>query len=117
MAIDHVLAVVPVTDIASSSAWYESFFGRAPDNNPMPTLVEWQAAPAGWVQVSLDPDRAGSTLLNFAVDDLTSHIAQLSDRGLHTEPIKDANKGVQLSAINDPDGNRIPVIGGFRVTY
>lgn len=117
MAIDHVLAVVPVTDIDKSGAWYEQFFGRAPDNNPMPTLVEWQTTETGWVQVTQDRQRAGSALLNFAVDDLAAHIAQLSDRGVHTEPIVDAKKGVRLSAMSDPDGNRITLIGGFRVNY
>jgi uncharacterized protein YndB with AHSA1/START domain len=27
------------------------------------------------------------------------------------------NKGVQLSGITDPDGNRITFIGNFRITY
>ena len=70
MSIAHVLAVVPVTDLARSRPWYESLFGRPADNNPMPNLVEWQVVPGGWVQVFIDAERAGSTLLNFAVDDL-----------------------------------------------
>jgi hypothetical protein len=28
-----------------------------------------------------------------------------------------ANKGVQLSAVTDPDGNTITFIGNFRVNY
>ena len=117
MSIEHVLAVVPVNDVEKSRAWYSSLFGRPADNNPMPTLVEWQVLPGAWVQVFNDPERAGSGLLNFAVDELEGHLSQVRGRGLDTGEIVEANKGVRLSTINDPDGNTITFIGGFRVVY
>jgi glyoxylase I family protein len=117
MSIDHVLAVVPVTDLATSRPWYESLFGRSADNNPMPNLAEWQVVPGGWVQVFIDTGRAGSTLLNFAVDDLECHLDALNQRGLAPSEIVEANMGVRLSTIADPDGNAIRLIGGFRVHY
>ena len=117
MSIDHVLAVVPVSDVDKSAQWYADLFGRPADNNPMPTLVEWQARPGAWVQVFHDAERAGSGLLNFAVDDLEAHLDELRTRGLAPGEIVDANKGVRLSTITDPDGNTIRLIGGFRVEY
>ncbi|WP_231750737.1 VOC family protein [Mycobacterium sp. NAZ190054] len=99
MSITHVLAVVHVTDIATSRRWYESLFGRPEDNNPMPTLVEWQVLPGAWVQVFHDPDKAGIDEINFAVDDLEGHIAELAGRGLAPGDIVDASKGVRLSAV------------------
>ena len=117
MSIQHVLAVVPVSDLQVSSRWYEALFGRPADNNPMPTLVEWQVVPGGWVQVFTDEQRAGSGLLNFAVDNLARHIGELRQRGLEPGQIDDANKGVRLSTLVDPDGNTIRLIGGFRVEY
>jgi glyoxylase I family protein len=117
MPIEHVLAVVPVSDLEKSQRWYSSLFGRPADNNPMPTLVEWQVVPGAWVQVFSDPQRAGSGLLNFAVDDLEAHLAQVRGRGLDPGEIAEANKGVRLSTIIDPDGNTIRFIGGFRVRY
>jgi hypothetical protein len=43
MAIDHVLAVVPVADFEAAHAWYERLFGRPADNLPMEgLLVEWR---------------------------------------------------------------------------
>lgn len=117
MAIEHVLAVVPVSDVDKSGRWYASLFGRPADNNPMPSLVEWQVRPGAWVQVFSDPDRAGNGLLNFAVDDLESHLAEIAGRGIETREIVDANKGVQTSIVTDPDGNSIAFIGGFRVDY
>jgi glyoxylase I family protein len=83
----------------------------------MPTVVEWQVVPGGWVQVFSDPERAGSGLLNFAVDDLETHAAELRRRGLNPGKFTDANKGVRLSMLTDPDGNVIRLIGGFRVNY
>lgn len=117
MSITHVLAVVPVSDIDRSEQWYASLFGRAADNNPMPSLVEWQVLPGAWVQVFRDPDRAGKGLLNFAVDDLENHLAEIGGRGVETDEIVDANKGVRTSTVTDPDGNAIAFIGGFRVDY
>lgn len=117
MSIAHVLAVVHVRDIDASRQWYTSLFGRAEDNNPMPTLVEWQVLPSAWVQVCHDPDRAGTDEINVAVDDLEGNIAELRQRGLHPGDIVDANKGVRLSRFPDPDGNVVTLIGGFRVDY
>ena len=117
MAIKHVLAVVPVSDLEKSRQWYGSLFGRPADNNPMPTLVEWQVVPGAWVQVFSDPDRAGSGLLNFAVDDLEAHLAEVGGRDIESDEIVDANKGVRTSTVTDPDGNTIRFIGGFRVDY
>jgi hypothetical protein len=83
MSIEHVLAVVPVSDLQASSRWYEALFGRPADNNPMPTLAEWQVVPGGWVQIFIDTTRAGSGLLNFAVDDLQTYVAGLRPIGDH----------------------------------
>jgi glyoxylase I family protein len=117
MAIEHVLAVVPVSDLERADAWYEALLGRAADNRPMPSLVEWQVTGGGWVQVTVDPDRAGSGLLNLAVDDLAATRAELATRGVDTAEMQPVNKGVELSATSDPDGNTITLIGSFRVTY
>ena len=40
MAIDHVLAVVPVADIETARGWYERLLGREADNRPMDSLAE-----------------------------------------------------------------------------
>ncbi|MBJ7340802.1 VOC family protein [Mycolicibacterium sp.] len=117
MSIEHVLSVVPVSDIGLANAWYEKLFERPADNNPMPVLVEWQVVPGGWVQVFVDEQRAGGGLLNFAVDDLEAHVRGAAERGLAPGAIEDVNKGVRLCTLADPDGNVIRLIGGFRVEY
>ena len=117
MTVEHVLAVVPVTDLGAAKAFYERLFGRAPDNDPMPSLVEWQVVPGAWVQVFVDDERAGSGLVNFAVDDLAAHVGEVTTRGLAPGAIEGVNKGVELSTLTDPDGNLIRLIGDFRVEY
>ena len=117
MAIQHVLAVVPVSDLERADAWYEALFGRPADNRPMPSLVEWQVTAGGWVQVWVDAERAGSGLLNLAVDDLATTREELAARGVDTAEIQPVNKGVELSASSDPDGNVITLVGNFRVKY
>jgi catechol 2,3-dioxygenase-like lactoylglutathione lyase family enzyme len=109
--------VVPVTDLDVSKAWYRKLFGRPADNEPMPSLAEWQVMPGGWVQVFVDAERAGSGLVNFAVDDLEAHTREAGQHGLAPGEIEDANKGVRLVTLKDPDGNLIRLIGGFRVEY
>jgi glyoxylase I family protein len=117
MAIDHVLSVVAVTDIATASQWYERLFGKAPTNRPMDPLAEWRVTDNGWVQVWVDAERAGKSALNLAVGDLHSHVAELAGRGIECGEIQTVNKGVQLASTTDPDGNAITLIGGFRIDY
>lgn len=114
---DHVLAVIAVRDIAAGRAWYSRLFGREPDNNPMPNLVEWQVTDGGWVQVTEDSVRAGHGMLNLAVSDLDESTRELRERGLEPDEIVEANKGVRLSLIADPDDNLINLVGNFRVKY
>jgi len=117
MAIDRLLAVVPVSDVAVAADWYERMLGVVPRNRPMHTLVEWQVTDSGWVQVFHDVERAGAGLLSLSVDDLDGQVAALSARGFEPGPVVEADKGVRLSSLVDPDGNRITFIGDFREDY
>jgi glyoxylase I family protein len=115
--VDHVLAVVAVSDIEASRAWYAKLFGREPDNNPMPELIEWQVTDRGWVQVAEDQSRAGNGMLNLAVSDIDESARVIREMGLHTGEIIEANKGVRLCPVADLDGNSIQLVGNFRVKY
>jgi len=84
--------VIPVANLDTASAWYERLLGRAPDNHPMETLAEWRVTDTGWVQVFKDTERAGNALLNFAVDDLPTHVAELSSRGLAAGEVEGVNR-------------------------
>lgn len=118
MAIDHVLAVVPVSDFDTAHEWYGRLVGRQADNLPMDgRLAEWRLTKSGWVQITTAGVRAGSAFVNLAVDDLESHVVELAQRGLEPGVIESVNKGVSLCPLRDPDGNTITFIGNFRVDY
>ncbi len=117
MTIGHLLAVVPVADIAVAREWYSRLIGREPDNDPMESLIEWRLTTNGWLQVTLDPDRAGKGLMNLAVDDLAAQVQEVSSRGITAGDIQPVSNGVEICPITDPDGNIITLIGNFRVSY
>lgn len=117
MAVEHVLSVIAVTDIATASEWYGRLLGKEPTNRPMEPLAEWRVTATGWVQVWVDAERAGKSALNLAVGDLPSHLAELAERGIECGEIQIVNKGVQLASTADPDGNAVTLIGGFRIDY
>lgn len=109
MPIDQLLAVVPVADFDAAHEWYERLFGRPADNLPMEgRLVEWRVTGNGWVQVTADAGRAGSALLNFAVDDLARHIASLAGRGLVSGAIETVNKASSCPRSPTPTATRSP---------
>lgn len=115
--VDYVLAVIPVRHIEVGRSWYTKLFGREPDNNPMPNLIEWQVTDGAWVQVTEDPQRAGKAMLNLAVSDIEEGARELREMGIGGDEIIDANKGVRLCPIADPDDNKIQLVGNFRVKY
>ena len=117
MRIEHVLAVIPVSDIAVAREWYVRLFDREPDNNPMNSLIEWQLADHGWLQVTSGSGQPGSGMLNLAVAELAATIAEISSRGILPGEVQPVNKGVEICPIKDPDGNVITLIGNFRVRY
>jgi len=59
MAVRRILAQATVSDLDAAVSWYTKVFGRNPDTNPMPGLIEWHLADTFGVQIWLEPDRAG----------------------------------------------------------
>jgi glyoxylase I family protein len=106
MPVNTVLAVISVSDLATSQPWYERLLGKPADITPMGSLAEWKITDSGWLQVFQDIDRAGSSYLTLAVDDLDAEIAALAARGLSLEEI-DADPPMRLAQIKDRDGNMI----------
>lgn len=118
MTINHVLAVVAVSDFDASLSWYQRFLDSPATNVPMPgTLAEWRLTNGGWLQMHRDPELAGHGLVNLAVEDLDASLRDLRKRAVEHGAVIEANKGVRLSPITDPDGNIITLIGGFRPAY
>ena len=114
MDITTVLAVAPVTDLEVATRWYEKLLGRPADQRPMDTLADWRLTPTGWLQVFVDPARAGSTAVNLAVDSVDAADSELRARGLTPEEPIGADGGVRLLPVVDPDGNTVTLIESLR---
>lgn len=106
MAIDNVLAVIPVADHDAALAWYGRLLGRPPDRSPMAGLAEWQVTETGGFQVLRFVDRAGTASLTLAVDDLEAHVAELASRGVAVGAIT-AGEMARFVVVTDPAGNAI----------
>ena len=114
MDISTLLAVVPVTDHDAATRWYEGLLGRPADQRPMPALADWHVTGTGWLQVFEDPDRAGTTAVNLAVDSIDAAARELRERGIRPDEPVEASAGVRLLPVVDPDGNRITLVESLR---
>lgn len=111
MAINAVLAVIPVAEFDDACEWYASFFGRPADQHPMDSLAEWHLTDAGIVQVLHDPGMSGRTMVNFFIDDLDNRVAELTTTGITTTDVVVVASGRQrLVTCADPDGNQLGLL-------
>ena len=99
-------AGIPVSDFTAARAWYERLLGRPPDVVPHETEVMWEVAPAGWLYVVGDAERAGRALVTVLIDDLDAWLAGLAERGVAVAGVEEVGGGRKADII-DPEGNRI----------
>jgi predicted enzyme related to lactoylglutathione lyase len=110
MQITNVLAGVAVKDLDRAKRWYEVFFARPPDAEPMGGLAEWHT-PGGVVQLVLDEQRAGGSLVTIWVPDARDALADLASRGAPEVELDDTTSDkVLFASLTDPDGNAITVV-------
>jgi len=108
--IHGVLAQSTVSELARAEAWYTTLFGRSPDANPMPGLLEWRLGEGFGVQVWSEPDRAGLSTMVLAETDLDSAARRLSLEGI-TEAQPERATSSRTLELADPDGNRVVLVG------
>lgn len=108
MSIRNVLAGVAVRDLQVAIPWYARLLGRQADGQPMPEVAEWKFDRGGWLQVFHDEQRAGSSSLTLAVDDLDATLEAFRKSGLSVGK-KTETTSVRTAMLEDPDGNRIVV--------
>lgn len=106
MSITAALATVSVADLKEATEFYTRLFNRAADEEPMPTLAQWNFEPVGGVQVVEDANHSGSSLFTLLVTDLDDLLRSIGDRGIGTGEVID---GVisRVTQIKDPAGNTI----------
>jgi predicted enzyme related to lactoylglutathione lyase len=110
MQISSVLSGVAVSDLGQAQRWYETLFHRPCDAEPMPGLAEWHT-PGGVIQLVLDEQRAGGSILTLSVPDAQRALDELAARGGPSVPLDDTTSDTVLFAeFTDPDGNAVAVI-------
>jgi hypothetical protein len=108
--ITRLLAQMTVTESARAKFWYTRLFGRGPDAEPMPGLLEWHLADSFGVQVWAETARAGTSCMVLDESDLDELAARLDRVGIDHEAMQDATT-VRVLPLQDPDGNRIVFTG------
>lgn len=106
MDVMGIFAVASVSDMKRSEKWYTRLMGRAPDDRPMDTLVQWRNPGAGGVQLMLDPERAGRSLMTIVTPLMDKARAGLESAGVKLGPDVKGDWGI-IAQVNDPDGNRL----------
>jgi catechol 2,3-dioxygenase-like lactoylglutathione lyase family enzyme len=95
MAVTHLFAGIPVSDLDAAFAWYEDLLGRPPDLRPHEREAVWYLGDGRSVYVVLDEERAGNALVTLAIDDLGER------------PTEPGPGGMPIAVLHDPDGNRL----------
>lgn len=110
MQITNVLAGMAVRDLDRAKSWYEVFFARPADAEPMGGLAEWHTQ-GGVLQLVLDEQRAGGSLVTVWVPDARSALAELASRGGPVVELDDVTSDkVLFATLADPDGNAVTVV-------
>lgn len=108
--INSLIAVILVENFDVASSWYASLFGRKPDLMPVEEVAEWQLAEGAWIQVSTDPERAGSGAVVVGVDDLEAQRGVCSEAGIQLDETQEYPGVIRMAEVCDPDGNKISFV-------
>lgn len=107
MAIRGVYATIAVSDLGMAKAWYIRLLGAPAEPPHSPITAEWSVAGDSWIQLVLDPARAGRSMVTLAVDDVEVQIALLHEHGLSIVEGGPGDLDFRLAQIGDLDGNLI----------
>ncbi len=108
--INSVISVIPVKNFEEALDWYKSLFGRDPDVVPMEGIAEWQIVENAWIQVGIDPDRAGNTTVVVGVNDVEAQRKICLDANLSIGEIEEYPGLIKIAEISDPEGNKIAFV-------
>lgn len=106
MNIQGLYAVACVADMALAEDWYTGLLARPADDHPMPTLTQWRNIGTAGIQLVLDPDKAGRSVITIVTPNIDAERDRLADLNLDIGQISRGSFGA-IAEIADHDGNRI----------
>lgn len=102
----ELLAIACVRDRAAGLRWYESFFGRPPDEMAGVEAL-WRVGADAWLVVDERPERAGGCTITFAVEGLEPMLERLAAGGIAPTEDESYGNGVRHVTVVDADGNAL----------
>ncbi len=108
--INSVIAVLPVKDQDTAVGWYKKLLGRDADIVPIEGVAEWQLAESAWIQVTTDPERAGSATVIIGVNDIDSQCALCAVANVPHGEVIEYPEIIKMIEVFDPDGNKIAFV-------
>jgi catechol 2,3-dioxygenase-like lactoylglutathione lyase family enzyme len=105
-AITHLIAGVPVSDLAASTDWYSRLFGRPPDLRAGDEIL-WDVEEHATLFIEPDADRAGAGRVTLVAAGLDTLLARLRAEGIECGCVETYPNGVRHVMVPDPDGNAI----------
>jgi hypothetical protein len=100
-----LFAGFPVSEYATSAAWYERLLGCPPAFLPNDVEAVWELAKHRYIFIKFQPEHAGHAFNLFFLSDLDGFIAQIAKRGLNPATHETLANGVRRVTYTDPDGN------------
>lgn len=110
LEVSNVLSGLAVRDLDAASGWMTRLLGRPADAQPMDGLADWHLPPHGTLQLVLDPDRAGGSMVTLHVRDIAAAQAELAERGLALQYDDSTWAKVKFGQLSDADGNSITIV-------
>lgn len=106
MEIQGIYAALATADMERAEAFYTHLFGRAPDDRPMDSLIQWRDVAGANIQIFGDAANAGSGRLTIVVPRMEQARMSLEEIGASPTGEAEGDYG-KIAEIADPDGNRI----------
>jgi catechol 2,3-dioxygenase-like lactoylglutathione lyase family enzyme len=106
MNLQRIYSALLTADLAAAEDWYTKLLGRAPDNRPMDTLVQWELFDQSGVMLSTSDEIAGRGVMFLYVDDVAAERSRLRALGIVLGDDIEGDYST-LAQVRDPDGNLV----------
>ncbi len=108
--INSVIAVVPVRNQEAAVGWYKALLARDADVVPVEGVAEWQLAENAWLQVTTDPERAGSSTVIIGVDDIDAQCNACTTAKVSHGEVIEYPGIIKMIEVTDLDGNKVAFV-------
>ena len=106
MGITHAFTGLPVADYNLAYPWYVRLLGRDADTFPHDSECVWRLTSTSSIYVVEDPQRAGSSLVTLALDDLDAYERRMQAGGF-VFAVEDSGATPRRLIVTDTDGNTL----------